>query len=138
MGRLGLDAVLVGAITAAIVVWSGAQRWTGFNSPDSEFYASLAIFGDEVTSRSEPAYTWTRLGYIAPVRLLISVFSTWVGFEVWRIILLGIVVGSIYGLVRLASTWQTASVVAVYAGLNTVVLSFAGNTYLTEIGRAHV
>ena len=46
-----------------------SQRWTGFNSPDSEFYASLALFGSDVTDRAvEPAYTWTRLGYIVPVR----------------------------------------------------------------------
>ena len=62
-----LDIALFVAITAAIALVS--QRWTGFNSPDSEFYASLALFGSDVTDRAvEPAYIWTRLGYIVPVR----------------------------------------------------------------------
>lgn len=122
---------LIALVTAGIAVLSGAQSWTGFNSPDSEFYASLALFGDDVTSRSEPAYTWTRLGYITPVRFLVTTFDPWVGFEIWRILLLALVVGSVYALVRMLSTWQLATLVAAVAGLNTVVLSFIGNTYLT-------
>ena len=126
-----LDWLLVLAITAFVGLLSGAQRWTGFNSPDSEFYASLALFGNEVASRSEPAYTWTRLGYIAPVRALVTTLDPWLGFEIWRLLLLLIVIGSVYALVRMQSTWQLATLVGAYAGLNTVVLSFAGNTYLT-------
>jgi hypothetical protein len=125
------DWLLVLAITAFVGLLSGAQRWTGFNSPDSEFYASLALFGHEVTSRSEPAYTWTRLGYIAPVRALVTTFDPWLGFEIWRLLLLLIVIGSVYALVRMQSTWQLATLLGAFAGLNTVVLSFAGNTYLT-------
>lgn len=129
--RLWLDAALIAVITAAIAFLSGAQRWTGFNSPDSEFYASLALFGDEVTSRSEPAYTWTRLGYIAPVRSLVTTFDPWVGFAIWRTFLILLIVGSIFVLVRLRSTRSLAVIVAAFTGLNTVVLSFVGNTYLT-------
>ncbi len=119
------------AISALIARFSGAERWTGFNSPDSEFYASLALFGDEVTSRSEPAYTWTRLGYIAPVRFLVTTVDPWLGFEIWRILLLVVIVGSVYALVRMQSTWQWATLMGAFAGLNTMVLSFAGNSYLT-------
>jgi len=126
-----VDLGLIALVTAFIAFLSGSQRWTGFNSPDSEFYATLALFGDDVTSRSEPAYTWTRLGYIAPVRFLVTTFDPWVGFEIWRVLLIGMIVGSIYALVRLLSTWQLATVVALVAGLNSVVLSFVGNTYLT-------
>ena len=129
--RRFVDLGLIALVTAFIAFLSGSQRWTGFNSPDSEFYATLALFGDDVTSRSEPAYTWTRLGYIAPVRFLVTTFDPWVGFEIWRVLLIGMIVGSIYALVRLLSTWQLATVVALVAGLNTVVLSFVGNTYLT-------
>ena len=136
--RLWLDAALISAVTAGIALLSGAQRWTGFNSPDSEFYASLALFGDEVTSRSEPAYTWTRLGYIAPVRSLVTTFDPWVGFEIWRVFLILLIVGSIYALVRLCSTRSLAVVVSAFAGLNTVVLSFVGNTYLTGTAIAAV
>jgi hypothetical protein len=126
-----LDTLLVLAISVLVARFSGAERWTGFNSPDSEFYASLALFGDEVTSRSEPAYTWTRLGYIAPVRFLVTTVDPWLGFEIWRVLLLIIIVGSVYALVRMQSTWQWATLVSAFAGLNTVVLSYVGNSYLT-------
>jgi hypothetical protein len=123
--------VLVLAISILAARFSGAERWTGFNSPDSEFYASLALFGDDVTSRSEPAYTWTRLGYIAPVRFLVTTVDPWLGFEIWRVLLIVIIVGSVYALVRMQSTWQLASLMGAFATLNTVVLSFVGNSYLT-------
>ena len=55
------DLGVVAAMAAGISVAS--QSWSGFNSPDSEFYASLALFSSDVTDRAfEPAYTWTRLG----------------------------------------------------------------------------
>ncbi|HAN71003.1 MAG TPA: hypothetical protein DCQ36_05365, partial [Actinobacteria bacterium] len=133
MGRraLLLDWLLVLVISILTARFSGAERWTGFNSPDSEFYASLALFGDEVVSRSEPAYTWTRLGYIAPVRFLVTTVDPWLGFEIWRVLLVVIIVGSVYALVRMQSTWQLASLMGAFVGLNTVVLSYVGNSYLT-------
>lgn len=126
-----IDIAGVAAITAFIALAS--QRWTGFNSPDSEFYASLALFGSDVTDRAiEPAYTWTRLGYIVPVRMLVTVFGPWVGFEIWRVLLLLLIVGSTYAVVHIAGRSRWLGVVlATYVGLNTVVLSFVGNTYLT-------
>ena len=36
-----VDAGLVLAISVFAAFLSGARTWTGFNSPDSEFYASL-------------------------------------------------------------------------------------------------
>ena len=126
-----IDILAVAAITAFVALVS--RRWTGFNSPDSEFYASLAIFGAEVTDRAiEPAYTWTRLGYIVPVRGLVSLFGVWVGFEIWRVLLLLLIVGSTYAVVHIAgrSRWLGVAL-ATYVGLNTVVLAFIGNTYLT-------
>lgn len=127
-----IDAGIVVAISAFAAFGSGSQRWSGFNSPDSEFYASLALFGDEVTDRAiEPAYQWTRLGYIAPVRLLVSTMDPMIGFAVWRVILILIVVGALYSIVRLVSTRQLATLAAILAALNSVVLSFVSNTYLT-------
>jgi len=126
-----IDIASVAAIAAFVSLVS--QRWTGFNSPDSEFYASLALFGSEVTDRAiEPAYTWTRLGYIVPVRVLVTVFGPWMGFEIWRVFLLLVIVGSSYAVVHIAgrSRWLGAAL-STYVGLNTVVLAFVGNTYLT-------
>ncbi|MCF8542125.1 MAG: hypothetical protein K9G24_03490, partial [Candidatus Nanopelagicales bacterium] len=59
--------VLVITILVALI----SQRWAGLDTPDSSFYASLALFGDEITDRAPiDSYYWTRLGYIAPVGLL--------------------------------------------------------------------
>ncbi|MSW43535.1 MAG: hypothetical protein F2836_02075, partial [Actinobacteria bacterium] len=133
-GRLTrvIDLVAILGITVFSAFLSGSRTWAGFNSPDSEFYASLAIFGSDVTDRAlEPAYTWTRLGYIAPVRLLVMTADPWVGFAVWRFLLLLVLVGSIYLLVKRASGRPLAVGVALFASLNTMVLSYVGNPYLT-------
>lgn len=110
-----------------------SQRWTGFNSPDSEFYASLALFGSDVTDRAiEPAYTWGRLGYIVPVQLLTAAFGPWVGFEIWRFVLIAIIVAAVYAVVIIAGrSWVLAAGLALTVSLNTVLLAFVGNTYLT-------
>jgi len=125
------DIAAVATISAFVTLVS--QRWTGFNSPDSEFYASLALFGSEVTDRAvEPAYTWTRLGYIIPVRMLVSVFGPWVGFEIWRVLLITMIVGATYAVVHIAGRSRVlGGVLAVFVGLNTVILAFVGNPYLT-------
>ncbi len=126
------DVLIVTCIGALTTFLSGAQRWTGFNSPDSEFYASLALFGDDVAGRAiDPAYTTTRLGYIAPVRVLVTTLDPWIGFAIWRLVLITLIVGSLYALVRMVSTRQLAVLVSAAGALNTVVLSYVGNTYLT-------
>ncbi len=126
-----MDVVAVAAAAAFVALVT--RRWTGFTSPDSEFYASLALFGSQITDRAvEPAYPWTRLGYIVPVRALVTVFGPWVGFEIWRIALLLLVIGSTYAVVHIAgrSRWL-ALTLATFVGLNTVVVAFVGNMYLT-------
>ncbi|MHB1164336.1 MAG: hypothetical protein ACYC3K_03750 [Candidatus Nanopelagicales bacterium] len=126
------DAALIAAVSVGAAFGSGAQAWVGFNSPDSEFYASLALFGSDVADRAiEPAYTWTRLGYIAPVRALTQALGPWAGFGVWRFLLVLIIVGSVYSVVRRASTREWAVIVSAFASLGTMVLGFVGNTYLT-------
>lgn len=129
--RRVIDLGLVAGITA--FVGGVSQRWTGFNSPDSEFYATLALFGSEVTDRAiEPAYTWTRLGYIVPVRGLVTVFGPWLGFEIWRLILITMIVGSTYAVAVVAGRSRVlGSALSIFVASNTVVLAFVGNTYLT-------
>ncbi len=129
-----LDSVLDPMLIAAVSIgaWLVGRPWAGFNSPDSEFYASLALFGSDVADRSlDPAYTWTRLGYIAPVRALTSAFGAFAGFALWRLVLIAFVVGSVYCVVRLVGSRPLAVVLAAFTALNTVVMSFVGNTYLT-------
>lgn len=126
-----IDAAIVLVITALIGLAS--QRWSGFNSPDSEFYGSLAIFGSDVTDRAlEAAYTWTRLGYIAPVHALTSIFGVWAGFEIWRLLLILLVVASTFAVVTIAGRPRVlGATLAGFVGLNTMVLAYVGNTYLT-------
>jgi hypothetical protein len=127
-----LDPAIIVGLSAFSAFLSGSRQWAGFNSPDSEFYASLALFGSDVTDRAiEPAYTWTRLGYIAPVRLLVTAGDPWVGFAAWRFLLILVIVGSTYLLVKRASNRVLAVGVALFASLNTMVLSYVGNPYLT-------
>ncbi|MCX6424319.1 MAG: hypothetical protein NTV96_07165 [Actinobacteria bacterium] len=132
LGPLTLDAVIVAAISIFSAFLSGSRQWVGFNSPDSEFYASLALFGNEVTDRAiDPAYFWTRLGFIAPVRGLTSLLGPWAGFALWRFLLIALIAASLYWLIRQVSSRKLASVIALFAALNTMVLSYVGNPYLT-------
>jgi hypothetical protein len=127
-----VDGLVVLAVAVFAAFLSGSRTWVGFTSPDSEFYASMALFGHEVTDRSvDPAYTWTRLGYIAPVRGLVTTLGPWLGFAAWRFLLILLIAGSLYAVTRMCSTRQLATMVATVGVLNTMVLAFVGNTYLT-------
>ena len=89
--------VLVITVLVALI----SQRWAGLDTPDSSFYASLALFGDEITDRAPiDSYYWTRLGYIAPVGLLTNLLGTWAGFEAYRVLLLLVLVTSSYVILR--------------------------------------
>lgn len=125
-----IDPAIILAITAFTALVS--QRWTGLDTPDSSFYASLGLFGDNVSDRApDNSYYWTRLGYIAPVRALTSVFGTWGGFAVYRLLLLAIVVGGTYLMMRRFTCRPSAAFLTVATSLSTVVLGYLGNPYLT-------
>ena len=122
------------AIVVAITVFTAlvSQRWTGLDTPDSSFYASLGLFGDEVTDRAaDNSYYWTRLGYIVPVRLLTGALGTWPGFAVYRVLLLLIIVAGTYLVMRRYTCRPSAAFVALATSLSTVVLGYLGNPYLT-------
>ena len=122
------------AIVAAITVFTAlvSQRWAGLDTPDSSFYASLGLFGDEVTDRAyDNSYFWTRLGYIVPVRLLTGAVGPWPGFAVYRVLLLLVIVAGTYLVMRRYTCRPSAAFVALVVSLNTVVLGYLGNPYLT-------
>jgi hypothetical protein len=128
--RHRLDGALIVVITLGVGLLS--QRWTGLDTPDSGFYASLALFGSEVTDRApETSYYWTRLGYIVPVHVVTNVLGTWLGFAVWRMFLLLLIVASIYLIVRIFAAPWAAATLTTLAALSSAVLSYLGNTYLT-------
>ena len=120
--------VLVITILVALI----SQRWAGLDTPDSSFYASLALFGDEITDRAPiDSYYWTRLGYIAPVGLLTNLLGTWAGFEAYRVLLLLVLVTSTYVILRRFTGIASAGFLAGLLALSTVPLSYLGNSYLT-------
>lgn len=125
------NAGVVAGISALIALVS--QAWSGFNSPDSEFYASFASFGAPVADRAvEVSYYWTRLGYITPVRGLVSVLGPWWGFGIWRFFLIVLVVGSVFAMVHVAGRSRVlGAALAAFVGANTVVLAYLGNTYVS-------
>jgi len=131
-----IDAAIIAVVT--FIIASLSRRWPGFNSPDSEFYASLALYGSDVVDRAiEPAYIWTRLGYIAPVRVLVTSVGPWLGFEIWRILLIAIIATSVYAMVHVAGRPRAlGAALALFTGLNTVLLSYVGNTYLSGTAMA--
>lgn len=119
-----------------VAIWAsvglGAQRWAGLDTPDSSFYASLGLFGSEVTDRAPvTSYFWTRLGVIAPIRGLTELLGTWAGFAAWRMLLLLVIVASAYVALRRVTGIMTATFLTLAISLSTVVLSYLGNTYLT-------
>jgi hypothetical protein len=124
------SALSVLVITVVLLVLT--QWWSGLDTPDSEFYASLAIFTDQVTDRApQDSYYWTRLGYITPVHILTSIFGIWTGFAAYKALLLLIITSSIFAITRQrtnfwAATWLTAATAS-----SSVVLAYLGNPYLT-------
>jgi hypothetical protein len=126
------EPLLVLAIALFTGLLSTSQRWAGLDTPDSSFYASLGLFGDEVSDRApENSYYWTRLGYLAPVRLLTSTLGTWPGFTVYRMMLILMLVGGLYVALRRFTGMASAGFLAALASLSTVLLSYLGNSYLT-------
>jgi hypothetical protein len=116
----------------AITVFVGlvSQRWAGLDTPDSSFYASLGIFGSEVTDRAPiDSYYWTRLGIIAPVHALTSVLGPWWGYAAWRFVLLLLLVTGAYAALRRFTGIASAGFLALIVSLSTVVLSYLGNPH---------
>ena len=119
-------------LAAIVIVALTSQRWAGFDTPDSSFYASLSLFGDEVSDRApDNSYYWTRLGYIVPVRILTHILGPWAGFFAWRLLLISVIVASIYLIARRFTGIPSAAFLACIASLSSVMLSNLGNTYLT-------
>ena len=125
-------AMSISAITIFIALF--ARQWTGLDTPDSSFYTSLAIFGDQVTDRAPfDSYYWTRLGYIAPLRGLYAITGPEIGFFIYRFILIAVIVTSIYLILNKITKISFTSRIFVTTAVasSTVILSYLGNPYLT-------
>ncbi len=135
--RAAPDLGIIAACWAFVAFLSTAQRWTWLNTPDAEFYASLGLFGHDVTDRTvTPVYYWTRLGTIAPVRLLTKMLGPWTGYHVFWLLLIAVIVAAVYLMLRRFTTRLVAALMALLTCLSTVILAFLGNPYVTGTAMA--
>lgn len=130
--RGATELLLVLVVPALVLLAVGAARWTPPNTPDSEFYLSLSSFGHQITDRAvTPAYYWTRLGVIAPLRLFTHVLGVDAGYALWRWLLLSVAVVPAYYLGRSIMGRGAGAAGAAVVGLNTVFLTVVANPYPT-------
>ena len=136
--KWGPDTAIITAITLFIGLI--AQQWTGLDTPDSSFYFSMANFGSEVTDRAPiDSYYWTRLGVIAPTYALTQVFGPWIGYFIWRLLLLATIIAAIYIATRkFNATRNTSALLAGSLATSTVILSYLGNPYVTATALAAI
>ena len=136
--RFAPDTSIIAAITLTIGLI--AQQWSGLDTPDSGFYFSLANFGSQVMDRAPiDSYYWTRLGVIGPTSALTSIFGPWIGYFLWRLTLLAIIVMAFYVSARKfkAPRSQAALLTGTLAA-STVILSYLGNPYVTATALAAI
>jgi hypothetical protein len=134
MSKRSSDLAIVASIWFFMAFISGAQTWTSLDTPDSEFHASMAIYGSEVTDRAAtPVYYWTRLGFIAPAQALTTLFGPITGLEILRLGLLLIIVAAIYVTLKTFTSRFNASLLTLFIASNTVLLGYLGNPYPTTI-----
>jgi hypothetical protein len=136
--KWGPDTAIIVAIT--LVIGLVAQQWAGLDTPDSSFYFSLANFGSEVTDRAPiDSYYWTRLGVIAPTYFLTQVFGPWIGYFIWRLLLLATIIAAIYIATRkFNATRSTSALLAATLATSSVILSYLGNPYVTATALAAI
>lgn len=122
-------------VAPTLILWAaGAEWWSPPYTPDSEFYYSLGIFGSDITDRAlQPAYYWTRLGWILPVHLLVDVFGVSIGFAVWHWILTTLAVAPTFLLVRRVAGALAAGAASLLMASSTVFIVTTGNTYVISL-----
>jgi hypothetical protein len=136
--RFAPDAAIIAAITIAIGLIS--QQWAGLDTPDSSFYFSLANFGSQITDRAPiDSYYWTRLGVIGPTYAFTQLFGPWIGYFLWRLTLLAIIITSFYIAARKfhAPRSQAAMLTGTLTA-STVILSYLSNPYVTATSLAAI
>jgi hypothetical protein len=123
----------VSLMTVFVAYFSGSEVWTYRNTPDSEFYLSLGSFGSEVTDRAPtPAYYWTRLTMLLPLRALNHFVNPISAFEIYRFFLLIIIVTAVYLLLKnLNNSNIVSGAGSLFVALNSTILYSVGDTYVT-------
>jgi len=109
------------------------NKWNSYFTPDSEFYLSLTIFGNDLVEKViNPAYYWTKSGQIIPDHLLASVFGWETGIQITQFIKLLIISFSSFVIFYLTKrNALTALIFVSFFTLNGTILTMLGNTYVT-------
>jgi len=119
-------------LAIAVALYAVSQQWSGLDTPDSEFYASLAIFTDQVTDRAPfDGYFWTRLGMIAPAHGAISVLGIWEGFAAYKALLMVIFSSSLFAIARRFTGFWRATWLTAAASCSSIVVAYFGNPYVS-------
>lgn len=117
-------------ITAAVRLLSGAQDLTFLHTPDSQFYLSLAIFGDEVTDRAPfPHYYWSKLGLVLPLRGLVALLDVHAALSAWHFLLTLAVVAATLVVARPRLSGTGAATAACFTSLSSVIVGHIGDPY---------
>jgi hypothetical protein len=139
LGDRGLDAAIVAGIWVFSGVLNGSEPWVSFDTPDSEFHASMSIYTDQVTDRADqPVYYWTRIGHIAPAHVLTELLGPLPGLEIYRLALLAVIVVSLYATLRHVTGRLNATVLTLLVTSSTVLLGYLGNPYPTAASMAGI
>jgi hypothetical protein len=119
-------------LAIAVVLFAISQQWSGLDTPDSEFYASLAIFTDQVTDRAPfDGYFWTRLGMIAPAHAAVSLLGIWEGLAIYKALLMLIFTSSMFAIVRRFTGFWRATWLTAAASSSSIVVAYLGNPYVS-------
>ena len=119
-------------LAISTLIFLVAQNWSGLDTPDSEFYASLAIFTEQVTDRAPiDSYYWTRLGMIVPAHASISILGIWEGFAVYKALLIVIFTSSLFSISRRFTGFWRATWLTAAAASSSIVVAYFGNPYVS-------
>ncbi len=128
--RFLVDFLITFVLSLAVLTVFRVNQWVVPYTPDSDFYFGLGNFGSQVIDRAtDPSYFWSRIGLVGPVNLIISVFGTELGYLVWRVLLLGLTVVSIFLIAWRKVGRIAAATAALVVATNTTVLVTLADFY---------
>ena len=128
---IGLSGTLVISIVSYVLL--PFNMWNKYFTPDSEFYLSLLVFGNDlVEAVVNPAYYWTKSAQVIPEHLLASLFGWEHGIQISQFSKLLTLAFSSF--IIFYSTRRSVLIALTFVSfltLNGTVLTMLGNTYVT-------
>jgi hypothetical protein len=109
------------------------NKWNSFFTPDSEFYLSLMVFGNDLVEKvANPSYYWTKSAQVIPEHLISSIFGWEYGLQIVQFIkLFAIAFSSFVIFFSTRSNFLIAFTFVSFLTLNGTMLTMLGNTYVT-------